>query len=53
MSGEEIAILAERTARELLDVSLEEALRMLDAGELAGTSAELSMRGLRVLLTAE
>lgn len=53
LSREDVAILAERTARQLLDVSLEEALAKLDRGELDGTAAESSLRALRFLIEAE
>ena len=53
LSGEEIAILAERTARDLVGVSLEEALAMLDRGELRGSMAESALRSVRVLLDSE
>jgi hypothetical protein len=51
LTGEEIAVLAERTAHELLGCTLEEALEMLRAGELAGTPAESAMTSMHILLT--
>lgn len=50
MSREEILDLAERTAREMLDVSREDAFAMLDRGELEGTVAGGSLRSIRWLL---
>lgn len=53
MSREDVVVLAERTARELLGVSVEEAFAMLDSGELEGTPAESSLRALRHLIGSE
>lgn len=55
MSPQEIAhaenlAYAEESARSMLGVSLDEALCMLDAGDLDGTAAEIELRSLRFLL---
>lgn len=47
---ENLAELAEREARFMLDVSWEEASKLLDHGVLAGTSAEAELRMLRFLM---
>jgi len=53
MSREDVLILAERTARQLLDVSVEDAFAMLDRGELDGTAIESSLRAIRHLIASE
>jgi hypothetical protein len=52
LNREQIEMLIAATARELLHVEADEALRMLDSGELEGTLAGESLRSLRWLLTA-
>ncbi len=47
---DELAALAEREARGMLGVSFEDALSMLERGELAGTGAEAQLHMLRFLL---
>lgn len=49
-SVEEFALIAERTAHDLLGVSAEKAFQMLDRGELEGTLAESALEGLRYVL---
>ena len=49
---EQLRTLAERTARELLGVSAEDAFAMLDQGELDGTLAGGTLTSLRWLLRA-
>lgn len=49
-SLEELALIAERTAQDLLGVPAEKAFRMLDRGELDGTLAESALEGLRYIL---
>lgn len=45
--------LAEQEARDLLGVSLDEALAKLDRGELAGTMAEARLTSIRWLLVLD
>jgi hypothetical protein len=52
MTSSELEALAEQTARALLGVSRTEAFRMLDSGELAGQTIEVTLRGIRRLLDA-
>jgi hypothetical protein len=48
-SSQELAELAERESQALLSVSWEDARRMLDRGELAGTAVEAELRMLAFL----
>jgi hypothetical protein len=55
MSPQEVArnraiAFAEQSARQMLDVDLDTAFQMLDAGSLAGTVAEAELRTLRLAI---
>lgn len=52
LTPEQIDALIESTARTLLQVSSDEAMRLLDAGDLDGTVAGESLRSLRWLKAA-
>lgn len=52
LSPAELRALAEETARHMLEVSYEEAIAMLDRGELRGTIAEVELTMLRDLMAA-
>jgi hypothetical protein len=52
LSADELDVLAERTAQELLGVSAAEAFAMLDRGELAGTVAESALEGIRFVMAS-
>lgn len=49
-SSQELLELAERESQSLLGVSWEDARRMLEAGEIAGTAAEAELRMLSFLM---
>ena len=50
MTIDELRLLAERTAQELLGMSAEEAFRRLDDGEFSGQAVESTLRGIKRLL---
>lgn len=52
MTRDELVVLAETTARELLGVSADDAFAMLDRGDLDGTVAGGSLQSLRWLIDA-
>jgi hypothetical protein len=52
MTREELEALADRTARELLGVSADEAFKRLEAGEFDGQAVETPLRSIRRLLAA-